>query len=874
MGSPLLLNEQKQQSVVLLMVKYSEQKSLCPPRAQWGWVVLLCMAMLGSWQLTAAPGFNATLDRNAIALGETVTLTLTFENCAPTSEPEIPVVANVKVAGSRSQQQMTIQNGNQTVAVTYDYDLRPAKEGDYAIGPIRVTLNTGQQAASKPLAFKVSRGSLPKTAGTPELAFVKLVIPRQQVYLGETIPVDIQCYCQQAANIQRPRLEASGFSMGTVTDYDKPYHQGQYAGQVYNQLVFHAPITPAKTGALTLGPASWSLSLLLGPRDFFGNFTQSRPVTVNSDPLEIQVLPLPTNGAPPDFNGAIGTFQIASFEVGPTNLAVGDPITLKIRISGSGSFNSVTLAQNQPEWREFKLYPPASKFEPTDPLETEGSKYFETVALPQNTAIKELPAFSFSFFDPANKTYRMLTSPAVPITVRPTAATPQPTVLSSAPPPTDTPPPAREIVHIKPALGKIGRAETPFILRPEFWALQAVMPLIWIGAVVWRRRRENLANNPRLVRQREVARLTRQGLKELPMLAKSNKRDEFYATVFRLLQEVLGERLELPASGITEAVLDGLNTAEKGSDALTSARELFQICNQYRYAPEHGGQELASLMPKIETTLAELQRVKPSSRGNGAVIMAGMLAGCLLPWTLHAEGKSLEVVSVPATHLTAEFTTANRLYEQGKYAEAATRYERLIQSGWNSSILYFNSGNAWFKAGQAGRAILAYRKAERISPRDPDIRANLQFARSETGNANSQLPGGRWARLLNRLTLNEWTVLAGSITSMFFVILTARQLGGGKKGLRAPIIVLGALSAGSIACLTTVAQSQLDDPLAVVIAADAVIRRGPFAESPSVTTARDGTELLVIDANNDWVEVTDAAKHTGWVPKGDVAMMK
>src|SRR5580765_1961801 len=74
-----------------------------------------------------------------------------------------------------------------------------------------------------------------------------------------------------------------------------------------------------------------------------------------------------------------------------------------------------------------------------------------------------------------------------------------------------------------------------------------------------------------------------------------------------------------------------------------------------------------------------------------------------------------------AENLATAFDQANRLYEQGKYAMAATAYEKLLQSEPASPALYFNLGNAWFKAGQSGRAIAAYRQAEMLAPRDPNL---------------------------------------------------------------------------------------------------------------------------------------------------------
>ena len=79
------------------------------------------------------------------------------------------------------------------------------------------------------------------------------------------------------------------------------------------------------------------------------------------------------------------------------------------------------------------------------------------------------------------------------------------------------------------------------------------------------------------------------------------------------------------------------------------------------------------------------------------------------------------------------FNEANKLFELGKYPEAIAAYEKIIQSGTESVPVYFNLGNAFLKSGKVGRSIVAYRRAEQLSPRDPDIRANLRFARDQAG---------------------------------------------------------------------------------------------------------------------------------------------
>ena len=102
-----------------------------------------------------------------------------------------------------------------------------------------------------------------------------------------------------------------------------------------------------------------------------------------------------------------------------------------------------------------------------------------------------------------------------------------------------------------------------------------------------------------------------EGLDELRGLASQNKSDEFFATLFRLLQEQLGERLDLPASAITEAVIDErLRPRGVRAELLASLHELFQTCNLARYAPIQSSQELAAIIPKLESALNELRELK------------------------------------------------------------------------------------------------------------------------------------------------------------------------------------------------------------------------------------------------------------------------
>jgi hypothetical protein len=166
-------------------------------------------------------------------------------------------------------------------------------------------------------------------------------------------------------------------------------------------------------------------------------------------------------------------------------------------------------------------------------------------------------------------------------------------------------------VPIKQRLGRLQSAGPLLIQSPVFLAAQSVPVLALVAAFLWRRQKDSLANNPRLRRQRAVAELLRQGKEDLQRLAAANQAEEFHATLFRLLQEQLGERLNCPASSITEAVVDEkLRPRGLPDSTLDQIHELFQNCNLARYTPTRSSQELAAIIPKFESACATSGRVK------------------------------------------------------------------------------------------------------------------------------------------------------------------------------------------------------------------------------------------------------------------------
>jgi tetratricopeptide (TPR) repeat protein len=238
----------------------------------------------------------------------------------------------------------------------------------------------------------------------------------------------------------------------------------------------------------------------------------------------------------------------------------------------------------------------------------------------------------------------------------------------------------------------------------------------------------------------------------------------------------------------------------------------------------------------------------------------------------------LSYLRLTAADFNAGFDQANKLYEQGKYEQAAAAYEALIQQGAISPAIYFNLGNAWFKAGQTGRAIAAYREAEELAPRDPSVRFNLQFARKKVTGSEMRT-GENWRAIANNLTLNEWTTIAVISLWIWFLVLILREVRPSwRASLRNTSIVLGLVFLIAAGLLYASYQNEAHANTAVVVSTNAVVRYGPLDESQVFYQLRDGSEVNVLDEKRtgekqSWLQVQDASRRTGWLKKQDVIVI-
>lgn len=230
---------------------------------------------------------------------------------------------------------------------------------------------------------------------------------------------------------------------------------------------------------------------------------------------------------------------------------------------------------------------------------------------------------------------------------------------------------------------------------------------------------------------------------------------------------------------------------------------------------------------------------------------------------------ALSLLSVYAAEMTADFESANRLYEKGEYAGASAAYQKLADTGRASSALLFNLGNAYFKNGQIGRAIAAYRQAEQLNPRDPDIRANLKFALNAVPGNN--LRASPLDRALRLLTLNErglWTTIA--VWIYFGLLILAQTRPSLRNNLRTITVASAIFAIFFGAWYAQGLIERVTDRQVVVVAPTGIARFGPIEESQVSFNVRDGNVLSLLGTKDGWLQVADASNRSGWIQQSEV----
>lgn len=209
--------------------------------------------------------------------------------------------------------------------------------------------------------------------------------------------------------------------------------------------------------------------------------------------------------------------------------------------------------------------------------------------------------------------------------------------------------------------------------------------------------------------------------------------------------------------------------------------------------------------------------------------------------------------------------TANRTFAEGRYADAAARYEALLEHEGYSAPVLFNLGNAYLREHQPARALLAYERARLLAPRDPAIARNLAQAEAAAGVEHHSSVA---ARLASPLSLDEWTWLG---TAAFWLAVAATAgafLQRRRRSWLRPFAVAAGLAASVSGAAIAVA-SRVENVGFVLEATPLLV--SPFAGAESSSSLRPGAEVRIEHTHESFALVHDDAGHEGWIERSAVA---
>jgi hypothetical protein len=316
------------------------------------------------------------------------------------------------------------------------------------------------------------------------------------------------------------------------------------------------------------------------PRNIFEQFFggqqyQDVEVTVKCNPVNIDILPLPEEGKPESFNGAVGKLNW-SVEASKTSLKANDAFNLKITITGNGNFPLMSAPKlNLPE--SFETYNPKI-------TESNNSKTFEYLVIPRDEGEYALKDLNFSYFNLETKKYVTLTSPEILIKV--SAPDPNSTGAQVYQPQNQIRESENDIRYIKKGDFELTRTDEEFFNSPAHLGfLSGPVLMLILGLVA---RRNYIKNNSDIiaVKERKAAKVARKQLSQAEKLMNENKKDEFYTEVLTAINNYISFKLNIPVAELSrEKMQEKLLQKSVNPELILKLLKTVETGEYAKYAP-------------------------------------------------------------------------------------------------------------------------------------------------------------------------------------------------------------------------------------------------------------------------------------------------
>ncbi len=379
--------------------------------------------VLCSIAATAQVQFDAKVSKKTLGINERLRIDFEMNQDGDNFRP--PSFENFKVVGGPNQSiSNSWINGKRSFSKTYSYFLAPQKRGRSTIGQATIEIN-GETYKTLPIEVEVTAAvSVPKDGNNADYVAsenVHLVaeVSKANPYLNEAITVTYKLYVSHDVSITSQWREidtpkyADFWSQNIDNQNNFKVYEGKYNGENYRYVVLRTTVLyPQKTGKLDIEPLTLDIPIDVqgNRRDIFGRRLMERVNrTISAGNRTIDVKPLPLEGKPDGFNGAVGDF---TFDVttNKTALNANESMQLNVKISGKGNLKLFTAPTIKLPSTLEVYEPEHSESVTTTVAGMQGSITDSYTVVPQFKGTYPVNPITFSFFDPKTEKYRTLTS--------------------------------------------------------------------------------------------------------------------------------------------------------------------------------------------------------------------------------------------------------------------------------------------------------------------------------------------------------------------------------------------------------------------------------------------------------------------------------
>jgi hypothetical protein len=417
-------------------------------------------------------------------------------------------------------------------------------------------------------------------------AFVQLVFPTRAVYVGESVPVDIEVGVRPGivtAMNGLPKLNGGEFTLNNLSTQPER-RERDIQGSQFLVMTWHSVMAAVKPGDFALSVET-PLTVKINTRSaedmafaawLGGPFLQSiykgivpKEVSIASPAVELKVLPLPMEGRPKDFSGAVGDFQVSS-DTSPTRIVAGDPLTLRLHVSGVGNFDRVDSAMLD-HLDHWKTYPAKSSFKASDSVGYKGEKVFEQPLIAEQPGEQTIPAIEFSYFNPQTQQYERARTSAMNVKVASSLAdsslTAPDTVSSNGLPNSLMQRLRADHVESRSSMSDL----RPLYFQTTFLAVPGTFVMLLVGG--WFVARSSPARIASKGVERTLARLS--------AAARSGDSASFFEMAKGTLVQTFAQRWQIPPDQMTPAELKA-RLGREGEDI----ERLFALADEAKYSDD------------------------------------------------------------------------------------------------------------------------------------------------------------------------------------------------------------------------------------------------------------------------------------------------